>query len=100
VIGDGGAIGGCTLMNDWFAPTLSGVKAHDFAISLGPIVVTADELDTMELEELVAHAASNTRLRPGDLLGGEGSIRDPVGAGDIVEFELEPFGVLRNTIAA
>jgi hypothetical protein len=87
-------------MNDWLAPTLSGVKAHDFAISLGPVVITADELDTMELEELVAHAASNTRLRPGDLLGGEGSIRDPVGAGDIVEFELEPFGVLRNTIAA
>ena len=100
VIGEGGAIGGCTLMNDWLAPTLSGVKAHDFAISLGPVVVTADELDTMELEELVAHAASNTRLRPGDILGGEGSVRDAVGAGDIVEFELEPFGVLRNTIAA
>ena len=100
VIGDGGAIGGCTLMNDWHAPGLAGAKAHDFAISLGPVVITADELDTLELEEHVAHAASNTRLLPGDVIGGEGSQREAAGAGDVVEFELEPFGVLRNTVEA
>ena len=40
-----GTIGGFTLMNDWLAPELAGAKAHDFATSLGPVVVTPDEFD-------------------------------------------------------
>ncbi len=51
-------------MNDWVAPGLAGAKAHDFAISLGPVVVT-DELDE-DWGDLVAYAARNTRLLPGD----------------------------------
>src|SRR5207248_1418035 len=43
VIGAEGTVGGFTLMNDWFAPGLTGAKARDFAISLGPAVVTPDE---------------------------------------------------------
>jgi fumarylacetoacetate (FAA) hydrolase len=105
-------------------------KGKDFATSLGPIVVTPDEFDgssgTMlarvngeersrgELadmhhswEAIVAHAARNTRLLPGDVLGsgtvGTGCILEHgdgrwLRPGDVVELEVEGIGVLRNTI--
>lgn len=105
VIGSDGEIAGFTLMNDWSARDvqrgemtvgLGPHKAKDFATSLGPWLVTPDELPyrggRLELEavvsvngrersrcdasqqhfswpELVAHAARDTRLRPGDVLG-------------------------------
>lgn len=105
VIGAGGAVAGFTLMNDWSARDiqrremtvrLGPAKGKDFATSLGPWLVTPDELpfdgDRLDLEatvsvngrtvtraqakpihftwsELVAQAALNTRLRPGDVLG-------------------------------
>src|SRR5438034_4217089 len=113
VIGAEGAIGGFTVMNDWSARDLQRTemkvglgpaKGKDFATSLGPVVVTPDELDgsrgTMlarvngeersrgELRDMhhswdaiVAHAARNTRLLPGDVLGsgtvGPGRILEP-----------------------
>ena len=95
VIGADGAVGGHTLMNDWLAPGLTGAKAHDFAISLGPVVVT----DMVDLADLVAYAARNTRLLPGDVVAAPGEPKEPVGAGDIVELSLPPFGVLRNPVA-
>jgi 2-keto-4-pentenoate hydratase/2-oxohepta-3-ene-1,7-dioic acid hydratase in catechol pathway len=95
VIGADGAVGGHTLMNDWVAPGLAGAKAHDFAISLGPIVVT----DLVEdWGDLVTYAARNTRLLPGDVIAAPGELQDAVGAGDIVELSLPPFGVLRNPV--
>ena len=95
VIGADGAIGGFTLMNDWLAPSLPGTKAHDFAISLGPVVIT----DTIDgLGDLVAVAARNTRLLPGDVIAAPGEPKEPVGAGDIVELSLPPFGVLRSPV--
>jgi fumarylacetoacetate (FAA) hydrolase len=110
---------------------LGPAKGKDFATSLGPLLVTPDEFDgstgTMvarvngeersrgELadmyhswEAIVDHAARNTRLRPGDVLGsgtvgtgcilehGDGRWLQP---GDIVELEVEGIGVLRNRIA-
>jgi fumarylacetoacetate (FAA) hydrolase len=54
VIGDEGAIGGFTVMNDWSARDLQReemkvglgpAKGKDFATSLGPVVVTPDEFD-------------------------------------------------------
>ena len=105
VIGAGGEIAGFALMNDWSArdlqlPEMSvglgPAKAKDFATSLGPWLVTPDELpyadgrlnlvasvsvNGRELSlchadeqhftwpELVAQAARDTRLRPGDVLG-------------------------------
>ena len=105
VIGDRGTIAGFTLMNDWSARDvqrqemtvlLGPAKGKDFATSLGPWLVTPDELpyrdgvlsieavvtvngaevgrgrtDAMQFtwDELVAHAARDTRLRPGDVLG-------------------------------
>jgi fumarylacetoacetate (FAA) hydrolase len=106
-------------------------KGKDFATSLGPIIVTPDEFDgssgTMlarvngeersrgnvadmhhSWDAIVAHAARNTRLLPGDVLGsgtvGTGCILELgdgrwLQRGDVVELEVEGIGVLRNTIA-
>jgi 2-keto-4-pentenoate hydratase/2-oxohepta-3-ene-1,7-dioic acid hydratase in catechol pathway len=101
VIGAEGAIGGFTLMNDWVAPDLPGAKARDFAISLGPAVVTPDEFPSRDdWLALVEHAGRNTRLLPGDILAA-GSMRDgPFGPGDLVELKLDEIGVLRNAVVA
>ena len=105
VIGREDEIAGFTLLNDWSARDvqrrevtvgLGPAKAKDFALSMGPWLVTPDELPyedgRLQLEataavngveltrtsaaekhfswpELVAHAARDTRLRPGDVLG-------------------------------
>ena len=54
VIGADGAIGGLTLANDWTARDLERAeraagfgpsKSKDFALSIGPVLVTPDELD-------------------------------------------------------
>ena len=110
---------------------LGPAKGKDFATSLGPIVVTPDEFDgsraTMvarvndeersrgELgdlhhswEKIVAHAARNTRLLPGDVLGsgtvGTGCILELgdgrwLRPGDVVELEVEGIGTLRNRVS-
>jgi fumarylacetoacetate (FAA) hydrolase len=109
---------------------LGPAKGKDFATSLGPYVVTPDEFDgtsgTMvarvngeersrgELGDMyhawpsiVAHAARNTELRPGDVLGsgtvGTGCILEHgdgrwLERGDVVELEVEGIGILRNTV--
>jgi hypothetical protein len=97
-----GMIGGYTLMNAWQAPGLSGTKTRDFAISLGPIVITPDEpeLRVGDFHQLVDLAALNTRLLPGDVIAGPDALRgDPVRAGDVGEVTHPPFGTLRNPVA-
>jgi fumarylacetoacetate (FAA) hydrolase len=105
VIGEDGEIAGFTLFNDWSARDIQAremtvglgpAKGKDFATSLGPWLVTPDELPLedgrLQLEatvsvngeelsrsdagamhwswpQLVAQAARETRLRPGDVLG-------------------------------
>jgi fumarylacetoacetate (FAA) hydrolase len=140
IIGAKGGIGGFTIMNDWSARDLQRAemrvglgpsKGKDFATSLGPVVVTPDELEgsggemvaRVNGEErsrgnladmhhswtaIVAHAARNTRLFAGDVLGsgtvgtgcilesGDGRWLEP---GDVVELEVEGMGVLRNAVA-
>ena len=104
-VGADGALAGFMLMNDWSARDiqtremtvgLGPAKGKDFATSLGPWLVTPDELpydgEWLDLvaavfvgdrpiaraqsqgmhfswPELFAHAARNTVLRPGDILG-------------------------------
>ncbi|HEX6491736.1 MAG TPA: fumarylacetoacetate hydrolase family protein [Gaiellaceae bacterium] len=112
VIGAEGRIGGFTIMNDWSARDLQRremrvglgpAKGKDFATSLGPIVVTPDELGELELEmvarvngeersrgnlgsmyhswaTIVARAAENTALLPGEVIGS-----GTVGSGCILE---------------
>ncbi len=105
IIGAGGQIAGFTLMNDWSARDvqaqemtvgLGPAKGKDFATTLGPWLVTPDELPMkhgrLDIEatvtvngdelsrtraseqhwswsELSEHAARDTRLEPGDVLG-------------------------------
>jgi fumarylacetoacetate (FAA) hydrolase len=109
---------------------LGPAKGKDFATSLGPVVITPDEFDgssgamvarvngeersrgelgdmQFSWAQLVEHAARNTRLRPGDVLGsgtvGSGCILEHgdgrwLRRGDVVELEVEGIGVLRNTV--
>jgi fumarylacetoacetate (FAA) hydrolase len=139
VIGGDGRIAGFTVLNDWSARDLQKMemavglgpaKGKDFATSLGPVLVTPDELGDLRLEmvarvngeersrgnlgeihwsweQLVEHAARNTLLVPGDVLGsgtvgtgcilehGDGRWLEP---GDVVELEIERIGVLRNRV--
>jgi fumarylacetoacetate (FAA) hydrolase len=140
VVGAEGRIAGFTILNDWSARDLQRAemtvglgpaKGKDFATSLGPVLVTPDELGALRLEmtarvngeersrgnlgdihwpfeELAAHAAENTRLLPGDVLGsgtvGTGCILEHgdgrwFQSGDEVELEVEGIGVLRNRVA-
>jgi fumarylacetoacetate (FAA) hydrolase len=105
-------IGGFTIMNDWSARDLQRhemkvglgpAKGKDFATSLGPLVVTPDELGDLRLEmvarvngeersrgnlgdmfhsweAIVERAAANTELVPGDVIGS-----GTVGGGCILE---------------
>ena len=139
IIGADERIGGFTVMNDWSARDLQRTemkvglgpaKGKDFATSLGPVVVTPDELGDLRLEmiarvngeersrgaladmhhswdAIVAHAARNTHLRPGEVLGsgtvGTGCIFEHgdgrwLQRGDVVELDVEGIGVLRNAI--
>ena len=144
VIGAGGEIAGFTLMNDWSARDvqagemtvgLGPAKAKDFATSLGPWLVTPDELPyrdgrlhleaTVEWngevvarsdasaqhwswDEIVAHAARNTRLLPGDVLGSGtltggclleiGDGERWVEPGDVVAVEAPGLGRLENRV--
>ncbi len=110
---------------------LGPVKGKDFATSIGPCVLSADAARGRDLEmvarvngevrtrgssglmyhswdSVLAHAARDTRLQPGDILGsgtvdggcilehGDGRWLQP---GDVVELEIEDIGVLRNRVA-
>jgi fumarylacetoacetate (FAA) hydrolase len=109
---------------------LGPAKGKDFATSLGPVLVTVDEFDGQKAAmvarvngegrslgdladihypwgRLVAQAAANTVLRPGDVIGsgtvGTGCILEHgdgrwLRPGDVVELEVEHIGVLRNTV--
>ena len=61
---------GKTPLVEWVAPQLQGAKQRDFALALGPVVTTPDEEvpPGVDWERLVAHAAENTSLFPGDLI--------------------------------
>ncbi len=109
---------------------LGPAKGKDFATSFGPILVTPDEFDGSsgamiarvngeersrgelgdmfhKWDALVAQAARNTVLKPGDIIGsgtvGSGCILEHgdgrwLQRGDVVELEIEGIGVLRNTV--
>jgi 2-keto-4-pentenoate hydratase/2-oxohepta-3-ene-1,7-dioic acid hydratase in catechol pathway len=96
-------VGGFTLMNDWRAPSLPGAKAHDFATTIGPVVVTPDEFDGAgaDWDALLDHAELNTRFFPGDIVAGPVlRVEGPFRAGDAVELSLDGVGTLRSYVAA
>ena len=101
IIGAAGEIGGYTLMNDWHATELQGVKVFDFATSLGPIVLTPDDYDPGDddFAAMLAYAGANTRLLPGEVIAAAPGYRlEPVRAGDVAEVSLPAFGVLQNPV--
>ena len=128
---------GYTVINDWSARDiqrkemmcrLGPAKGKDFATSLGPCIVTADEIDPYnlrmtakingevwsnnnsgtcywEFNQLIAHISMGETIYPGELLG-SGTVGGGCGLeldrwiqpGDVVELEIENIGVLRNRI--
>jgi hypothetical protein len=97
MIGAEQAIGGFTLLADFRAPTLDPPKDRDFALGLGPVVVTPDEAESdFDWHAAVALAARHTRLFPGDLLAAPA--HEVVRPTDAVELELPGIGALRHAI--
>jgi 2-keto-4-pentenoate hydratase/2-oxohepta-3-ene-1,7-dioic acid hydratase in catechol pathway len=128
---------GYTLMNDWsardvqrkeMAVRLGPAKGKDFATSLGPSIVTADELDPSSLRlvarvdgekwsegslgdarwtfpQMIAHVSQGEDVWPGDVYG-SGTFGGGCGLdlgrflwpGAVVELEAEKIGVLRNRV--
>ena len=132
-------IAGYTIWNDWSARDqqmkegplgMGPSKGKDFDTgnTIGPYLVTADELDVSNLkmtarvngamwtdstsrgrqfsfEDLIVHVSRSETIYPGELwgsgttTGGSGLELDRwVKPGDVVEFEIEGIGVLRNRI--
>ena len=132
-------IAGYTIWNDWSARDqqmregplgMGPSKGKDFDTgnTIGPYLVTADELDVSNLrmtakingetwtnstsagrqfsfEDLIVHVSQSETIYPGELwgsgttTGGSGLELDRwVKPGDVVEFEIEGIGVLRNRI--
>ena len=128
---------GYTLMNDWSARDiqrkemsvrLGPAKGKDFATSLGPCIVTADELDPRSVRltarvddevwsegalgdarwtfpQMIAHVSRAEDVWPGDVYG-SGTFGGGCGLdlgrflwpGAAVELEASGIGVLRNTV--
>jgi 2-keto-4-pentenoate hydratase/2-oxohepta-3-ene-1,7-dioic acid hydratase in catechol pathway len=128
---------GYTLMNDWsardvqrkeMAVRLGPAKGKDFATSLGPCIVSADELDPSALRltarvdgetwsegslgearwtfpQMIAHVSQGEDVWPGDVYG-SGTFAGGCGLdlgrflwpGAVVELEADGIGVLRNRV--
>jgi Fumarylacetoacetate (FAA) hydrolase family len=121
VVGAEAGIGGFTIAADWRRPALAPPKDRDFALALGPVVVTPDELDPEGLGAIVsvdgqerllasfggfdwegarAHAADGTTLRAGDLLLGPPlELVDGLAPGSAVELDVTGIGVLSQRVA-
>ena len=132
-------IAGYTIWNDWSARDqqmkegpigMGPSKGKDFDTgnTIGPYLVTADELDVSNLrmtakvngetwtnstsagrqfsfEDLIVHVSQNETIHAGELWGSgtttaaaASRARSMAQAGDVVEFEIEGIGVLRNRI--
>jgi hypothetical protein len=103
VIGADGRIGGHTILAEWRAEGLVAPKDRDFALGLGPVVVTPDaqpEPDGLDWDAAVALAAAGTTLYPGDLLAGPPRETVMVEAGATVALAIEGIGALEQRIAA
>lgn len=122
VIGAEGAIAGFTALADWRDPGRTRPKDRDFALGLGPVLVTTEELDSGELAARVRvdgderlrgafggfdweaardRAAAGTTLRPGDLVAGPAlGVVEEIDSDGEVEVEVERIGVLSQRVAA
>lgn len=109
VIGAEGAIGGFTVLAEWRAPGVEPPKDRDFALGLGPLVVTPEDPGALEAGHAfpqfdwaaaIETAAARTVLYPGDIVAGPAS--DPLEdlrAGAGVSIEVDGIGVLEQRVA-
>ena len=121
VVGADGALGGLTILAEWRDPRRPPPKDRDFALGLGPLLVTRDALEPDGAEGVVrvggeerlrAHfggfdwdaarelAAVGTALRPGDLVAGPALGVVGVEAGSSVEVDVDGIGVLAQSVSA
>ncbi len=119
VIGDRGQIGGYTIFAEWRAPALPRPKDRDFALGLGPFVVTSDEApaapggNVRVFEDVVLEgsaggfaweaardfAAADTTLKPGDVLAGPAlGVVARIEPGTVIHVEIEGLGVLSQSV--
>jgi hypothetical protein len=102
VIGAGGEIGGFTILAEWRADGPEPPKDRDFALGLGPFVVTADEAllaDGFEWEAARTLAAAGTVLYPGDVLAAPPHDELTGGRGEVLSVEIGGIGALEQRIA-
>jgi hypothetical protein len=100
IVGLHGAVSAYSLLIEWVAPGLAGAKQRDFALTVGPVALTADEVPGLRLDGLLEVAARNTRLLPGDLVAEPGSTLSTFRSGQALEYQLEPFGRLHVRVVA
>jgi len=121
LIGAEGAVAGFTILAEWRDPARRPPKDRDFALGLGPVVVTTDAFETGGCVQVVlvdgaevarlpvaafdwaaatAFAAGRTRLYPGDLLAGPScGLVDGIAQGSVVELGVGGIGALELRIA-
>jgi hypothetical protein len=104
VMGPGGEIGGFTVLAEWRAGGVMPPKDRDFALGLGPVVVTPDAagpvLDGFDWASAVRLAAAGTALHAGDILAAPAS--EPLAGepGGEVTIEVDGIGALEQRVAA
>lgn len=121
VIGADCMLAAFTILAEWRDPARPFPKDRDFALGLGPVVVTAEALDpgacvqvvrvdgaerarlaatVFDWEAALASAALGTRLFPGDLLAGPTcGVVEGIAAGSAAEIEVAEIGTLEQQVA-
>lgn len=99
VVGAEGEAGGFTILGELRAGWLDAPKDRDFALYLGPVVVTPDEHvpGGFDWEAALARAAENTSLRAGDLVAGP-PVQTTTLAGGPFELAVDGLGVLTGRL--
>jgi hypothetical protein len=102
VIGAGGEIGGFTALIEWRAHGLAMPKDRDFALGLGPVVVTPDTLTPPDFDwaAAVALACDRTMLYAGDVIAAPVVEMRKAEPDTIVAFEVAGVGILEQRIGA
>jgi hypothetical protein len=101
VIGADGEIGGFTGLAEWRASDLTAPKDRDFALGLGPVVVTPEAYvatDGFAWADAVALAAAGTVLYPGDVLAAP-ALEERAGVAGRLSLPIDGIGTLEQRVA-